>query len=210
MMPTQHEPAYGLIKALHPDVQPPSLTLVADSYTIGRASLCQIVVSRGLVSRLHARIERASLRYLLHDTESANGTFVNRRRIQGPHLLKDRDQIGLGSPEPLLVFGDPDPTAIPLAQLRYDEGQLVFLLDGHPLELTVAQTRLLRLLHERAGAVCTRESCARALWGQEYEPGRDAGALDRAINSLRAALRQHSPEADLIKTHRGQGYELRM
>ncbi|MFV9507356.1 MAG: winged helix-turn-helix domain-containing protein [Oscillochloridaceae bacterium umkhey_bin13] len=70
------------------------------------------------------------------------------------------------------------------------------------------QTRLLRHLYDHAGTVCTRESCAVALWGQQYEPGRDAGALDRAINGLRAVLRRAKPELELIRTQRGRGYEL--
>ncbi|NTU78752.1 MAG: FHA domain-containing protein [Chloroflexales bacterium] len=202
------EPTYATLKALHPDVQPASFTLTSEVCRIGRAPQCQIVVARTFVSRLHARIEREIVRYLLHDTGSANGTYVNQRRIQGPHLLKDRDQIGLGSPEPLLAFSDPDPTSVPAGLLRYDEQRLLFFLGEGPLELSVAQTRLLRHLYEHAGAICTRESCAIALWGQTYEPGRDAGALDRAINGLRAILRRANAGAELIKTHRGQGYEL--
>ena len=33
---------------------------------------------------------------------SVNGTFVNGRRLEGPHLLADDDLIGLGSAEGLL------------------------------------------------------------------------------------------------------------
>ena len=52
--------------------------LDTDTCTIGRAPTCQIIVSRNIVSRVHARIERDGLRYLLHDAGSANGTFVIR------------------------------------------------------------------------------------------------------------------------------------
>jgi DNA-binding response OmpR family regulator len=201
-------PPYAVIRVLHPDAQPASFMLVAEQCLIGRAPLCQIVVARTMVSRLHARVERTTVRYVLYDADSANGTYVNRRRIQEPYLLRDRDQIGLGSPEAILVFDDPDPTSVPVGQLCYDDQQLSFLLDRRPLELTVAQTRLLRHLYDHSGTICTRESCAQALWGKAYEPGRDAGALDRAINGLRAALRRLNPDADLIKTHRGQGYAL--
>ncbi|NCC32483.1 MAG: FHA domain-containing protein [Chloroflexia bacterium] len=205
---TPGETVYPLIRALVPDVEPAEFQLRDELCSLGRATLCQIIVKRAVVSRLHARIERTALRYMLYDADSANGTFVNQRRIKGAHQLKDRDQIGLGSPEAILVFSDPDPTFIPAGRLRYDEQRLIFFLGEEALALTVMQTRLLRHLYDHAGTICTRESCAAALWGQTYEPGRDAGALDRAINSLRSTLRRADPEANLIVTHRGQGYEL--
>src|SRR5262245_23472508 len=42
--------------ALQPDVQPAQFSLTEDGCTLGRASTCDIVVPRSLVSRLHARI----------------------------------------------------------------------------------------------------------------------------------------------------------
>ena len=71
---------YGRLLALHEDVQPASYTLEADICTIGRSPVCQVVVQRNVVSRLHARVQRDELHYVLHDAGSANGTFVNGRR----------------------------------------------------------------------------------------------------------------------------------
>ena len=45
----------GCLVALHKDVQPASYTLQADICTIGRSPVCQVVVGRNVVSRLHAR-----------------------------------------------------------------------------------------------------------------------------------------------------------
>ncbi len=96
------------------DVQPIDALLETDiCYDRVDQQFCQIIVQRQLVSRLHARIERIGPRYLLHDTGSANGTFINGRRITEPHLLTDRDLIGLGAPVGILRFADVDPTFVP-------------------------------------------------------------------------------------------------
>ena len=200
-------PAARLL-ALHDDVQPADSMLEGDVYTLGRSPLCQIVVARSIVSRLHAKIEREGPRYQLVDAGSANGTFVNGKRISAPHILSDRDVIGLGAATGALRFLDPDPTVIPVARLRYDERTMQFTLGNTPLELTPAQFRLLHHLYQFAGEVCTRESCAAALWGHDYDPGMDADALDRAFSSLRGQLRRADPDADLIETRRGLGYVL--
>lgn len=204
-----HLPAARLL-ALHEDVQPAEIVLEADVYSLGRSPLCQIVVQRSIVSRLHAKIERDGPRYQLVDAGSANGTFLNGKRLSAPHVLSDRDLIGLGAATAVLRFVDPDPTVVPTVRLRYDERQMVFTLGNTPLDLTPAQFRLLHHLYQFAGEVCTRESCAAALWGHDYDPGLDADALDRAFSSLRSQLRRIDPDADLIETRRGLGYVLHL
>jgi len=69
-------------------IQPTDYVLEVNICTIGRSPIWQIVVQRWLVSRLHARIERAGPRYLLHDAGSANGTFVNGHRIADPRYCQ--------------------------------------------------------------------------------------------------------------------------
>jgi DNA-binding response OmpR family regulator len=167
-------------------------------------------VPRNTVSRIHARIERDGLRYLLHDAGSANGTFVNSLRINQPHLLKDRDSIGLGAATPVLRFADPDPTFVPAGRLRYDQPTMRFFLDQQPLDLTPVQFRLLSHLYQNAGNLCTRESCAMAIWGRDYNPGMDAAALDRAIANLRRIVRELDPTSEAIQTRRGLGYVLEL
>lgn len=189
-------------------VKPTKFHLVNDVATIGRSVQCDIVVDVKSISRLHAKIERDGLRYLLYDTHSANGTYINGRRLHEPHVLQDEDQIGLSKPAPLLLFVDADPTEYISGQLRYDERSMTFYLNLKPVDLTAAQHRLLFHLYQHAGDVCTRESCAEALWGRDYDPGLDAEALDRAISKLRQKLREIKADADMIKTSRGLGYIL--
>jgi pSer/pThr/pTyr-binding forkhead associated (FHA) protein len=196
------------ILALDADIQPPDYPLAPDICTIGRSPTCQIVVPRTTVSRLHARIERDGPRYVLRDAGSANGTFVNNRRIYDQHTLKHYDVIGLGPALALLRFIDPDPTVEMASRLRYEEHVLKFVLDQQPVDLTPAQFRLLYHLHQHAGDVCTRESCCEAIWGRDYDPGLDSQALDGVVAGVRRQLRQVDPVTNFIQTQRGFGYKL--
>ena len=205
--PPTDDPIAELL-GMHADIQPDHYLLEAATYTIGRSPTCQIIVRQGLVSRLHARIERQGPRYVLQDAGSANGTFINGRRISEPHVLMNDDQIGLGAPAPLLRFLDPDPTMMPAQHLRFDERAMTFFLGARALDLAPVQFRLMHHLYLHAGQVCTREDCARAIWGRDYDPGRDAGALDEAFSRLRRQIRLADPTADLITSRRGLGYEL--
>ncbi len=59
------------IFALDKDIHPPEYILKTDVCTIGRSNMCEIVVERKIISRLHAKIEREGPRYFLHDANSA-------------------------------------------------------------------------------------------------------------------------------------------
>lgn len=193
---------------MHNSITPAEYRLDNKVCTIGRAEGCQIRVTGNQISRLHARIEASGPRYILSDAGSVNGTYINGRRITGPQTLVDDDTIGLGSPAPILRFVDPDATMQTSGALRYDEHALMFILNGQPLELSKTQQKLLLHLYRNLGSVCSRESCAEAIWSHDFAPGMDAGALDQALNSLRRALRDVDPDAELIHTRRGRGYEL--
>src|SRR5262245_23235196 len=130
---------YAQVLALHDSVQPPKYILEAEVCTIGRHTSCHIVVQQNVVSRVHAKIERSGPRYLLSDGGSVNGTFVNGHRLQGTHLLKDDDGIGLGSITPLLRFLDPDPTLMTVGRLRYEERAMMFYLGQQQVTLPHAQ-----------------------------------------------------------------------
>jgi DNA-binding response OmpR family regulator len=200
-------PAARLV-ALVDDVAPAELLLTGAEHTVGRADGCDIVVRRATVSRLHARIVREGPRYSLRDAGSANGTFVNGQPLLGAHTLGHRDTIGLGAAGELLRFIDPDPTVVPSARLRLDERTQIFSLGPVPLELQPGQFKLLLHLYRHLGELCTRESCAQAVWGRDYDPGLDADALDRIVSNLRGAIRRADASAELIQTRRGLGYTL--
>lgn len=199
---------HGELVALNEDIQPQFYILKADTCILGRAPGCDMVVPSKTVSRQHAQVERHGPRYVLRDMGSINGTFVNGSQINAPHLLTDRDQIGLGDMVPVLRFIDPDPTVNRSPQLQYNENLMAFFLGQHQLDLSPAQLKLLNHLYQHAGEVCTRESCANVLWGRDYDPGLDADALDRTVSGLRSRLRQVDPKIEWIQTRRKAGYIL--
>ena len=94
-MVTLYSAPLARLIALDAAVQPDDYLLVGDTCTIGRSSLCKIVVRRNTVSRLHAKIEQHGAVYVLTDVGSANGTFVNGRQISAPHPLHNNDLIGI-------------------------------------------------------------------------------------------------------------------
>lgn len=191
-------------------VQPTEYVLETDKCRIGRSIECHIVVQDDgkLVSRLHAEIEYKDLRYVLHD-KSINGTFINGQQIHGAYFLADGDLIGLGTAEALLRFGDTESTIPTRTRLRYDDRTMTFFVEQQPLELPPAQFRLLNHFYQHAYTVCTREDCAKAIWGRDYDPALDTKALDQAVTKLRGILRKADPAAaELLRTRRGQGYIL--
>jgi DNA-binding response OmpR family regulator len=184
------------------------IDLAEEALSIGRSTSCGLVVHHALVSRLHALIERRGPRYTIVDAGSANGTYLNGRRLSEPLLLSHGDTIGLGAPSPLLRFIDSDPTIIRMGRLRYDERTMIFMLGTQPLALTPTQFRLLLHLYHHAGDICSRESCAQAVWGRDYDPAIDTNPLDQAITGIRRAIRALDPTSDPLETRRGLGYIL--
>jgi len=64
-------------------------------FTIGRQGDSDLVVLDNRISRHHARITQDGDHYILEDTQSRHGTFVNGERIESS-ILKNEDQISLG------------------------------------------------------------------------------------------------------------------
>ncbi len=63
---------------------------------IGRSSNCHLVLDDGLVSRRHAQLVISEDRALVEDFGSANGVFVNGKRVAGSEPLKAGDQLQIG------------------------------------------------------------------------------------------------------------------
>jgi DNA-binding winged helix-turn-helix (wHTH) protein len=173
--------------------------LIGDVTTIGRSDACSIVVALPTVSRLHATIEIQHDRYLLSDNASANGTFVNGRRIGSGHQLATGDEIWLGSSEATLGFSDPDETlfvmSVPHAPLLIDESARTVQVYGQPTTLSPLEYRVLLHLAVHPGTVCTREAVFLAAWGQPYDHQTCEDALNACVAKLRRNLRASAEQA---------------
>ncbi|MFH1707440.1 MAG: FHA domain-containing serine/threonine-protein kinase [Planctomycetota bacterium] len=63
---------------------------------IGRKSTCEIVINDNSASRHHARIVNDANDYLILDTESRNGTYVNGQKVN-QKFLSDGDHVQIGT-----------------------------------------------------------------------------------------------------------------
>jgi hypothetical protein len=65
--------------------------------TLGRSRQCDIVVDDPNVSRQHAEIRPRGGSWVVNDLGSTNGSRLNGHRIDGPEVLKQGDEIELGT-----------------------------------------------------------------------------------------------------------------
>jgi hypothetical protein len=71
--------------------------LGAKSLVIGRLPECDLVLADPNISRRHSEVRPAGNgQYAVADLGSTNGTKLNGVVIQGPQILRDRDQITIG------------------------------------------------------------------------------------------------------------------
>jgi len=186
---------------------------------IGRSEDCDVVLAERQVSRHHAQIRRldsaASLTYVLEDLGSSNGTYVNGREVTEPHILQDGDEIQIALCVKL-SFVSAEATA-PLVfergerlGLYLDKERRVVFLRGRELSppLSLAQYRLLELLYDRAGRVCSRDEIVEAVWPEVSKEGISDQAIDALARRLRERIDEVDPGRQYIVTMRGHGFRL--
>ena len=64
---------------------------------VGRHPASTVWINAASVSRTHARIITAPTGVTIEDRDSRNGTFVDGRRVSGPHPLLDGNEVTFGS-----------------------------------------------------------------------------------------------------------------
>jgi hypothetical protein len=90
-----------------------SFPLTKDELSLGRDISNDIVINDAEISRHHAHLYRQAGGFVLEDTGSTNGTFVNGQRLMGPHLLRPGEMVLLGENISLIFEAyqfDPDAT----------------------------------------------------------------------------------------------------
>lgn len=97
------------------------------------------------------------------------------------------------------------PTTLHAGPLTVDTATFEATLRGVPLDLTVAEVRLLALLAREVGVVRGRSELLAALGS--LERGTDERTVDAHIKNLR---RKFAADAELLDTVRGVGYRLRV
>ena len=64
--------------------------------TLGRRPSNDVVLADAAASGSHARVFVTGSALTIVDLDSTNGTFVNQRRLRGPHVLRDDDVVEIG------------------------------------------------------------------------------------------------------------------
>ena len=72
-----------------------SFPMAGEKMTIGRSPETDVFLDDVTVSREHATLVRRSGHWLLDDSGSLNGTYVNRQRVDS-HKLADGDELQIG------------------------------------------------------------------------------------------------------------------
>jgi DNA-binding response OmpR family regulator len=182
--------------------------------TIGRWEDNEVMIDDRWVSRSHAQIRREGEQYTIQDLDSKNGTFVNGRRITGPLLLADGDEIQV-TPMIKLTFVDYGSTAPLPAETRgpgleLDLGARQVRVRGRLLDppLSHAQFTFLALVAEQPGRVYSRDEVIAAVWPDDQAEGISDEAIDALVRRIRLRLRDLDPDREYISTVRGYGFKL--
>lgn len=65
--------------------------------TVGRAAGCQVTLDDTYASQLHARVFARDGQLFVEDLGSTNGTFLNRKKVQGPQAMRRGDRLQVGN-----------------------------------------------------------------------------------------------------------------
>ena len=65
--------------------------------TVGRGSGCQVLVDDTFASTVHARVFLGDGNYVVEDLGSTNGTYLNKRKVDGPMTMNRGDRLQVGN-----------------------------------------------------------------------------------------------------------------
>jgi pSer/pThr/pTyr-binding forkhead associated (FHA) protein len=70
---------------------------LAEELTVGRAAGCQVTLDDTYASQIHARVFARDGQLFVEDLGSTNGTYLNRRKVQGPQVMRRGDRLQVGN-----------------------------------------------------------------------------------------------------------------
>ncbi|MCP8688433.1 response regulator transcription factor [Marinobacterium sedimentorum] len=91
-----------------------------------------------------------------------------------------------------------------MGDLRVLPAQLRAERDGHRIDLSLRDMRILQLLHRNPGRVLSRDELFDECWGRHYLPS--SRTLDQHISKLRKAVELDAKDPRIIVTVHGVGY----
>jgi pSer/pThr/pTyr-binding forkhead associated (FHA) protein len=85
------------LKALEPSALRGHSYPLDEEVTLGRAAGCQVPLDDAYASQVHARVFQRDGQWYVEDLGSTNGTYLNRRRVAGPMVIKRHDKLQIGN-----------------------------------------------------------------------------------------------------------------
>ncbi len=181
--------------------------LGAQPILLGRSDKCAVYIADARASRRHAQIAWDGETSTLTDLGSANGTFLNGRRISASETLHDGDEIAIASA--VFTFHDPDATLraanMPLLVVDAKSGEI--WVNRKPVSLSPKEQALFDLLYRNAGKPISKQQIAEAVW-PEYAAQVYDYQIESLVKRLREKIEPDPANPVLIVTMHGRGYKL--
>jgi len=70
---------------------------LTDELTVGRAAGCHVTIDDTYASQIHARVFAREGQLLVEDLGSTNGTYLNRKKVHGPQVMRRGDRLQVGN-----------------------------------------------------------------------------------------------------------------
>ncbi len=158
------------------------------TFRIGRVAASDIMLPFAWVSRQHAMIQvEENFGHNIIDMGSANGTFVNGRKVYTPTRLSSGDHVKIGNSE--LLFQQDDLFAVQGgADTESIADETVAFLQKDLVTLLVCDIRGFTPLSEEVGAECISEFLA--LWTKKVDGivQKNGGQIDKFIGDAVLAV----------------------
>jgi adenylate cyclase len=158
------------------------------TYRLGRGEGSDILLPYPWVSRRHAMVQvEANGRHNIVDLGSANGTFVNSRRIYTPTGLNSNDRVRIGRSE-LIFFQENQRPADSGEETDATGEETVAFLQKNRMTILVCDIRGFTTLSEEIGA--GRISAFLTLWSREVAAviRKNGGQVDKFIGDAVLAV----------------------
>lgn len=174
---------------------------------LGRSPQCDVFIADQRASRRHAEMRWDGEVATLNDLGSANGTFLNGRRITATETLRDGDEIAITSA--IFTFRDPESTlrAVNFPLLVVDGKSGEIWVNRKSVTLSPKEQALFDLLSRHAGRACSKQEIAQAVW-PEYQAEVYDYQIESLVKRLREKIEPDPPNPVLLLTVHGRGYKL--
>jgi DNA-binding response OmpR family regulator len=161
-------------------------------------SVCRELRQHGASVPILMLTARDSVEARIEGLDSGADDYLTKPFDFGELLARLRALIRRGTRPPL-------PERLHIADLELDTRSHRVAKAGREVALTAREYALLEYLARRVGQVVGRAEIAEHVWDENYEPF--SNVIEVYVRRLRAKL-DAPGEASLIRTRRGEGYEL--